>query len=135
MAESKQVLVRMSQALKELLEAAAEKSGRSTTGEIVHRLQTSLVQEEAFGGAEYARIVRLMAALFVRGVEFSAAGKPDAANEPVHYMAGLAAVVRGMLRTGPCSSAEAQLLLSQLHAESQALAVVEEQQAAAGRAA
>ncbi len=69
MPKASQMLIRMHAPLKAALESAARGQGRSTSAEIVRRLELSLEADAQHGGPEVGRVIQRMVAAFLHGGE------------------------------------------------------------------
>ena len=111
MPKATQVLVRMRPVTKAALEQAAKEQDRSTTAEIVSRLEASLSRDERFGGPGMTKMVYLMAASFGLGVQRNGRGTEDWRTDPDRYGAGMISVVDALLRQFPGSPEQAEPIL------------------------
>lgn len=101
--------LRVTADIKEGLDAAAERAGRSQSQEAEFRLERSFELDRQFGGPEMVAIVNLMAGAFLRGGQLGAAaaeppitGGPAAwMLDPFCYDAAVAAVVDALRAAQP----------------------------------
>jgi hypothetical protein len=100
------ISLRVTQAAKEALHAAAKANGRSLAAEIEARLELSLHDDRSFGGPEFASYARLMA------VEFGF-GQPDV-RDSLAYQSAVVRVLDALVRENPGGVPREDLIIEAL---------------------
>jgi hypothetical protein len=97
---------RMRPELKQALEEAAARNGRSINAELAARVERSFAEEAALGGPEMRWLVALVHSAFTTACRLRAPGNPDPLRDREVYRAGMFAVIDSLFATLPDATPE-----------------------------